>query len=191
MITLYIGPDRVEFHAHEDTLCKVPFFRAALQGSFREALAKSIEMPEDAPGPVSALIEFLYMGNYTYTYDSSATTKQGRPIPDLAEGQYHISVFVIATKYDCGGLATVAIGNFESLLPQLDSVDRLRLWKHGYAEGPDLQTWRNHFERCHSGKSVVTWVKKLFRDHRQEMEETIAESPELASDLMRVAICEK
>lgn len=189
MITLTIGPDRVEFHAHEDTLCKLPFFQAALQGSFRESLEKCIDMPEDTPETVSALIEYLYTSNYTYTYDSSTAEEHSRPVANLAEGRYHIGVFVISSKYDCGGLVAMAIGNFEALLPELDSVDTLRLWKHAYGEGPDIQTWRTNFERCHTGKWVVKWVKELFKDHRQEMEEMIAELPELAADLMRVAIC--
>lgn len=191
MITLNIGPDHVEFHAHEDTLCKLPFFQAALKGSFRESLAKSIDMPEDTAETVSALIEYLYTANYTYTYDSSTAEPHGRPAPNLAEGRYHIGVFVTAAKYDCGGLVAMAMGNFEALLPQLSSVDTLRLWKHAYGEGPDLQTWRTHFERCHEGKWVATWVSELFKNHRQEMEEMIAELPELAADLMRLAICGK
>lgn len=192
VITLYIGTDRVEFHVHEDTLCKLRFFQAALQGSFREAASKTIAMPEDTSGTVSALIEYLYTGNYTYTYDSASvhvSEDSVQSVANLTEGRYHISVSAIASKYQCDALAAMAVRNFEAMLPELDSVDTLRLWKHAYGAGPDLASWRKQFERCYSGKSFVLWVEELFKDHRKEMEQTIAELPELASDLLRLSIC--
>lgn len=151
-------------------------------------------MPEDVPGTVSAMLEFLYTGNYTYTYDSATAAAHGdtaRPVANLTEARFHIGVFVIASKYSCNGLAAMALGNFEALLPELDSVNTLRLWKHAYGEGPDMETWRNQFERCHSGTWLVAWVKELFKDHQKEMEQTIAELPEFAADVMRLAICGK
>lgn len=151
-------------------------------------------MPEDATGTVSALLEYLYTGNYTYTYDSATAPVRGdpaRPAANLTESRFHIGVFAIASKYACDGLATMAVSNFEALLPELDSVERLRLWKHAYGQGPDMETWREQFERCHSGMWVAAWVKELFKDHRKEMEQTIAELPELAADVMRLAICEE
>lgn len=149
-------------------------------------------MPEDVPGTVSALLEYLYTGNYTYTFDSGTAPVHGdpsRPVANLTEARFHIGVFVIASKYECRGLAAMAVRNIEALLPELGSVDTLRLWKYAYGEGPDMETWRKHFERCHSGTWLVAWVKELFKDHREEMEKTIAELPELAADVMRLAIC--
>lgn len=188
MISLCVGQDQVEFHAHEDTLCKLRFFQAAVQGSFRESLTKSIDMPDDTPNAVSALIEFLYTGNYTYPYDSSITSLHRvlrTPIASLIEGQFHVAVSTIALKYGCQGLAESAVRNFEAVLPQLNSLDQLLLWKTAYAEGP---TWRHSFEDCYSEKPAGLWMKGLYPEHRLEMEQTIAEVPELASDLMRLAI---
>lgn len=191
MISLYVGQDQVEFHAHEDTLCKLRFFQAAVQGSFRESLTKSIDMPEDTPSAVSALIEFLYTGNYTYPYDSAITSLRhglGTPVASLIEGQFHVAVSTIALKYGCQGLADSAVRNFEALLPQLGSLDQLRLWKAAYVESPDLASWRRGFEHCNAGKRAGVWMKQLFQDYRGEMDQTIAEVPELAADLMRLAI---
>lgn len=191
MITLFVGQDQVEFHAHEGTLCKIRFFQAAVQGSFRESLTKSIDMPEDTPNAVSALIEFLYTGNYTYPYYSTISSLHRvltTPIASLTEGNFHVVVSAIASKYGCQALADSAVRNFEAVLPQLNSLDQLLLWKTAYAEGPDLATWRKGFENCYSGKRAGVWMKELFQEHRLEMDQTIAELPELASDLLRLAI---
>lgn len=177
---------------HEDTLCKLRFFQDALNGSFRESASKTIAMPEDTPGTVSPLIEYLYTGNYTCTYDSTTapvSEDSAQPVANLTEGRYHIGVFVIASKYECDALAAMAVLNFEAMLPELDSVDTLRLWKDAYGAGPDLASWRKQFELCYSGKSLVVWVEELFKDHRKETEQMIAEMPELASDLLRLSIC--
>lgn len=155
-------------------------------------MKNSIEMPEDDPRMVSGLIEYLYTGNYTYPYACKGTVlrkKLGSPIATLTEGQYHVSIFVIASKYDCQGLATMAMRNFKAVVPDLDGIDTLRLWTAAYGEGPGLQTLRNSFERCHSGKPLSSWVKELFKDHREEINRTIKEFPELASDLLRLATC--
>lgn len=192
VITLYIGPNRLELHAHQDTLCKLPFFGAALNGSFSESLTKTIDMPEDDPSMVSALIEYLYTGNYTYTYDSGSAQfheTHGTPVATLTEGQYHVGVVGIASKYDCQELVTMAARNFEAVLPELDSIDTLRLWTTAYAAGPELDVLTKSFERCHPGNAVRLWVKELFKKHREEIDETIMEFPGFASELLRLASC--
>lgn len=189
IISLYTGQDRRELHAHEDTLCVLPFFRAALHGRFQESLIKSIEMPEDDPRMVSALIEYLYTGNYTYAYNLTTVDLQnetGIGIRDLTEGQYHIGVSSIASKYDSQALADISVKNFEAILPNLDGLDKLRLWRIAYREGPDVRIWRKCLERCHSCKDLVPWIHELFENQRDEIDQAIAESPELASDLLRL-----
>lgn len=194
MITLYIGPDRLELHAHEDTLCKLPFFRAALKGSFRESHTKSIAMPEDAPIMVSALIEYLYTGNYTYTYDlgsAKLNDESGVPVATLTEGQYHVGILGVASKYDCQELVAMVLQNFEAVLLDLDTLDTLRLWTTAYAAGLDLKIVRESYERCHPGNAVRFWVKELFEEHREEIDSTIAQFPEFASELLRLATCDE
>lgn len=149
-------------------------------------------MPDDDLATVSAMIEYLYTGNYTYTYITGSDMLReapGIPPGTLTEGQYHVGVFVTASKYDCQGLVDMAVRNFEGVLPALDSVDTLRLWTTAYAAGTDVQVWRKGFERFYSRKGFDVWVKELFREHREEMDQMIADFPELASDLLRLAIC--
>lgn len=188
--TLCVGQERVQFHAHEDTLCKLPFFKAALQGLFKEASEKAISMPEDDPSHVSALIEFLYTGNYTYTYDpTSITLPDGSttPVGDLTEGLYHVGVYLVASKYDCTVLSEMAVKNVEAVAIELDNINALRLWKAAYAEGLRLSRCRQDFKHYSSGEGLVAWVKGLFREYEEEMDETFGECPQLATDLLRIA----
>lgn len=39
-VTLTAGPDAKEIKASQGILCQLPFFRAALEGEFREATTK-------------------------------------------------------------------------------------------------------------------------------------------------------
>lgn len=83
-------------------------------------------MPGDDPIMVSALIEYLYTGNYTYTYDSGISKIQEAsvvPVPTLTEGQYHVGILGIATKYDCQEPLVMVLRNFEAVLLDLNSID--------------------------------------------------------------------
>lgn len=188
--TLYVGEARVEFHVHQDTLTELPFFRAALQGQFREASEKAIAMPDDDPTKLSALIEFLYMGNYTYAYDpTSVQPHEGSdaPIGDLAEGLYHLGVYVVASKYDCPKLSDLAVANFKSVANELDGINTLRLWKAAYDEDLHLPRSSEEFTKDCRGEGLVSWVTGLFEQHCEELDETILACPQLASDLLRIA----
>lgn len=188
--TLYVGQDRVKFHAYQDTLCKLPFFQAALRGNFKEASEQVITMPDDDPSRVSALIEFLYTGNYTYPYDPETTPLQVgsiTPVGDLTEGLFHADIHVIASKYDCPLLVTIAMKNFTTVVTDLASIDALRLWKAAYSNGLQIPGRRQDFARYNSGGGLVSWVQGLFEENREEMEKAMSEFPELSCDLLRVA----
>lgn len=186
IISLYVGDARVQFYVHKDTLCQLPFFHAALTGGFKEASEHVIALPEDDASHVSAMIEFLYTRNYSYVYNSEnihlSDGSTGR-IGDLAEGLFHVGVRVIALKYDCQGLLEIATRHFEYAESQVNGIEALRLWKVAYAADMRFST-RTRGSRSAAG--LAGWVKKLFRDHREEMEDTFVEYPMLASDILRV-----
>lgn len=188
--TLYVGQARVEFHVHQDTLTKLQFFRAALQGQFKEGLENAISMPDDDPIHMSAMIEFLYMGHYTYAYDpTSVLPREGTdaPVGDLAEGLYHLGVYVVASKYDCPKLSELAVANFKSVANELDPISTLRFWKAAYAEDLHLPRTSEEFTENCRGEGLVPWVTGLFEQHCEELEETILTCPQLACDLLRIA----
>ena len=64
IITLVVGRDRRLFACHQDVLSLSPFFVAALRGHFYEGATGSVELPDEEPEVVSAVLEYLYKGDY-------------------------------------------------------------------------------------------------------------------------------
>lgn len=134
IIQLKIGNEHtgkyLDLHAHESVLCKLPFFRAALQGPFKESTTKIVKMPEDDPEVVTSLVEFLYRDDYNDLGSPSADTKEKetRVIDKQLQGRkgeiesngltdieikfwrkwYHARVYALAEKYGCEGLCKCA-----------------------------------------------------------------------------------
>lgn len=147
-------------------------------------------MPDDDPSKITAMIEFLYTGNYTYAYEPTSANPQEEsdtPVADLAEGLYHLGVHVVAAKYDAPKLSEMAVANFKSVANELDGINTLQLWKAAYAYDLRLPLSSAEFAADCRGEGLVSWVTGLFEQHCEELEETISECPQLATDLLRLA----
>lgn len=193
-ITLCIGPNQVKLHANEDTLCQLPFFNAALRGNFKEATERVITMPEDNPGDMSALIEFISTGNYTCMYDPAITRLHKgstAPVGSLTEVLFHVDIHSIATKYNCQGLAAIAARNIEVVAAELDSRNALRAWQAAYSTGLRLPGKRENFEAYCDGGGLSAWVKCLFAEHSGELRDVMAACPALGFDLFRNSVAEE
>ncbi|KAL9116102.1 MAG: hypothetical protein Q9227_000471 [Pyrenula ochraceoflavens] len=64
IVTLVVGPEQRLFAAHEDVLSLSPFFQAALKGQFLESSTKKVVLPEEEPVILSAVLEYMYKGDY-------------------------------------------------------------------------------------------------------------------------------
>lgn len=67
IVTLTIGGEGRLFAAHEDVLCQSPFFKQALRGGYLEASyaqSRRIVLPDEEPEVFSAVLEYLYKGDY-------------------------------------------------------------------------------------------------------------------------------
>lgn len=64
IVTLIVGPDQRIFAAHENVLAKSPFFQSILQNQLLEAQTKKILLPDEEPEVFSAVLEYLYKGDY-------------------------------------------------------------------------------------------------------------------------------
>lgn len=147
-------------------------------------------MPDDDPSQITAMIEFLYTGKYTYAYNPTKAQPQkgsDAPVADLAEGLYHLGVHVVASKYGASALSEMAVANFRSVANELDGINTLQLWKAAYAEDLRLPRSTAEFAQDCRGEGLVPWVTGLFEQHCEELEETISECPQLATDLLRLA----
>lgn len=187
IITLRIGPDNTQFRAYEDILCRLPFFRAALQGGFKEASEKTITMPEDDPAIIAALVEFLSTGSYTYTFETDAVDETADiPVCDVTQGFFHVAVYATASKYDCEKLVEGSLRNFTYVLKQLKGLDVIRLWKAAYLKGLYLSQFESDRELQAFMKGLQQLVGDAYRTNREEMEGMVSEYPALASDLLRL-----
>ena len=71
MVQVKVGPDKTIFSFHKDLLCNAAaYFRAALDGKFREAEEKSIEMPEDNPEIFNYFQFWIYGGSILETHET-------------------------------------------------------------------------------------------------------------------------
>lgn len=64
IVTMTVGREGRLFAAHEDVLCQSPFFQRILRGTYFDAQSKRISLPEEEPEVFSAILEFLYKGDY-------------------------------------------------------------------------------------------------------------------------------
>lgn len=183
LAALHVGPDAIVFHAYEATLCRIPFFRTALQGHFEESTTKLIRIPEEQPSTISALIEYICTNTYTYTYDDDSGT-----VPTLAQGCFHVGVYAVAHMYDCPSLVAHAMGNFIVVLAQLDGIDVVCLWKAAYARGLTIKVCAAA-GRMEAFRMVLPGLLKgLYDTEGAEMDKMVVEYPALASDFMRFLV---
>ncbi len=64
IVTLTIGREGRLFAAHEDVLRQAPFFEAACRDNFLDAQSRRISLPDEEPEVFSAVLEYLYKGDY-------------------------------------------------------------------------------------------------------------------------------
>ena len=65
IVTICVGPSQRLFAAHEDILAKAPYFAQACRAQFFESSGKRIDLPNEEPEVFSAVLEYLYKGDYT------------------------------------------------------------------------------------------------------------------------------
>ena len=64
IVTLTVGREGRLFAAHEDVLCQAPFFEKVLHSNYLDAQNKRIALPDEEPEVFSAVLEYLYKGDY-------------------------------------------------------------------------------------------------------------------------------
>jgi hypothetical protein len=64
IVTLTVGHEGRLFAAHEDVLCQAPFFEKVMRGNYLDVQNKRIALPDEEPEVFSAVLEYLYKGDY-------------------------------------------------------------------------------------------------------------------------------
>lgn len=187
-VTLAVGPEAKELQASQGILCRLPFFRAALEGEFREASEKRISMPDDDLRSVSALVEYLYTGHYTYPYHSNQETDSGIPAGDAVEGSFHAVVYATSHKYGCQQLVDASLTSFVSVLAQLNGIEVVRLWVIAYDHGLFLDAVAGDGNMATFMDGLGQLLKELYKTDREEMDSTTVDHPTLIGDLLRLVV---
>ncbi|KAL2164847.1 hypothetical protein VTH06DRAFT_143 [Thermothelomyces fergusii] len=64
IVTLVVGRDARLFAAHENVLCQAPFFEKVLRSAYADAQNRRIMLADEEPEVLSAVLEYLYKGDY-------------------------------------------------------------------------------------------------------------------------------
>lgn len=186
-IKLDVGPSPTTFYVPAATLCLLPFFHAAINGGFKEAALCAISMPEDNVAAISALIEFLTTGTYSYAFRTDPKVVENLPCR-ADEALFHVGVGVVADKYDCQNLATAAKRNFREVAKEIVGPDILRVWVAAYGAGMKAQGNWGVNDMGAADEKVVKQIKGMLESDDKEVDRAVREIPELGMDLLKMAV---
>lgn len=150
IITVAVGRDQRLFAAHEDVLTRSPWFADACRDQFFSSPgARRISLPDEEPEVFSAILEFLYKGDYypRLLHDRKRNTWSLEDAHDLTTDDYlnekHAGSNESATIYHHG------VGDYilrdtavycSALFFGLPDLQRLALRKQGLQTGIDVAT---------------------------------------------------
>ncbi len=105
IVVLKTGPEKTAIRVHRGLLCQSsPYFRAALEGEFKEAESQTIDWPEEKPETVRTFQLWLYSGS------------MGLDIGDsLSAWRKLVNAYIFADMYDLSALKESVIDFFIDL----------------------------------------------------------------------------
>lgn len=136
-------------------------------------------MPDDEPALVASLLEFLYVGSYTYMSDNAK---------DKDEASFHIRLYTMAGKYGCTALESVEQKSVAYVLDGLKGLDVMKVVKEMDERGLGAKDWSPLEEYFLVKKRIPVIISELYAAGGEEIEGLWAECPGLAADLMRLMI---
>ena len=182
LVKLEVGVEKVIYYANENELCKLSFFRAALQGGFKESSEKIIRLPEDDPDAVAILIGYLYTG--TYVAKESDLFEISQP---YMEAILYVKVHVLAEKYGCEELSNTIRGELNTKNRLSDRM-RLELWATIYRTSQPTSMLRiKNRLTCWRKDGALCQIKRWQTQDAAEFSKICKEQPEFFYDLMLLA----
>lgn len=212
IITLNVGREGRLFAAHEDVLRQSSFFDAACRGAFFDAQSRRISLPDEEPEVFSAILEYLYKGDYfprlvhnrhrnSWELETVVRTPQASPNPEngggRAAGSSEAAVFLssvgadilrdtaiycAADKYGLEELKRLALRK-QGLQAGIDVSTILRSAQYAYANTPDSDSrLRAHY------LALIIRCRKTFKRSGTMQAEMEAGGSKLFFDLF-VAMC--
>lgn len=182
-----MGPDQTTFYAPAATLCLLPHFNVAINGGFVEASRRAIKLSEDDPTAISALIEFLATGTYSFAFHMNTEVAPASPCR-AEEVMFHVGVYVAAQKYGCQALATAARRNFRELLKDVKGPKLVRAWIAAYRAGMRVEGNWGASDVNPLDETVIKQIKGMIESNNAEVERAVREIPDFGMDLLKIAV---
>jgi len=211
IITLTVGREGRLFAAHEDVLRQSPFFEAACRSSFFDAQSRRISIPDEEPEVFSAVLEYLYKGDYyprllhnrnrnSWELEDQVRTPHTSPNPEngggratQSEAAVYLSsvgadilrdtvIYCAADRYGLEELKRLSLRK-QGLQAGIDVATILRSAQYAYAHTPDTDSrLRAHY------LALIIRCRKTFKRSGTMQAEMEAGGSKLFFDLF-VAMC--
>lgn len=207
IVTLAVGRDGRLFAAHQDVLCQSPFFGAACRASFSDAQSRRISLPNEDPDVFSAILEYLYKGDYyprllhnrhrnSWELEDGRQTTRTSPNPECGGGREAIvylssieaavlrdtAIYCAADRYGLDELKRLSLRK-QGLRAGIDVATILRSAQYAYAHTPDSDSrLRAHY------LALIIRCRKTFKRSGTMQAEMEASGSKLFFDLF-VAMC--
>ncbi|KAF5128548.1 hypothetical protein MHUMG1_10587 [Metarhizium humberi] len=212
IVTLTVGREGRLFAAHEDVLRQSPFFDAACRGNFPDAQSRRISLPDEEPEVFSAILEYLYKGDYyprllhnrsrnSWDLEDRVRTPHTSPNPEIGGGRagtvpdatvfvYSVGadvlrdtvIYCAAERYGLEELKRLALRK-QGLQSGIDVSTILRSAQYAYAHTPDSDSrLRAHY------LALIIRCRKTFKRSGTMQAEMEAGGSKLFFDLF-VAMC--
>ncbi|KAK7959623.1 BTB/POZ-like protein [Apiospora hydei] len=166
IVTLAVGREGRLFAAHEEVLAQSPFFERACRDQYLRSQSKRISLPDEEPEIFSAVLEYLYKGDYyprllhnkhrnTWELEDTNTAAGRSPNPSsengggrgAAEATIYISsvgqpllrdtvVYCAADRYGLEELKRLSLRK-QGLQSGIDVATILRSAQYAYDNTPD------------------------------------------------------
>ncbi|KAK7537160.1 uncharacterized protein J3D65DRAFT_677173 [Phyllosticta citribraziliensis] len=147
------------------------FFVRALKGGFKESRTNVIEMPNDPPSAVKAMLDLLYSEDYAVI----------TPTRNIRTLKFHLDVWITAVIYDMAGLQEMAYRRF------------VRLWMSGGCPRFILPLLAERIYDCtmESDEWMRVFVANMSAVHlpglllQDDFRQVMADSSEFSADVAR------
>ena len=158
IVTLTVGREGRLFAAHEEVLSQSPFFERACREQYLEPKTKRIALPDQEPEAFSAVLEYLYKGDYypRLLHDKSRKSWELEDAVRTPDPSPVLDNNVNMNNHNAGGRGPVEPTMYVSSIGQhllrdtvvycaadkfgLEELKRLALRKQGLQSGIDVAT---------------------------------------------------
>ncbi|PHH70185.1 hypothetical protein CDD80_6175 [Ophiocordyceps camponoti-rufipedis] len=139
IVTLVVGAEQRLFAAHESILCASPFFLTLLQSAYPQPAMKRVSLPDEEPDIFSAVLEYLYKGDYFPRLKHNKRCNSWELEPASDEERASVESTVYHRGVD-GELLKDTVIYCAALRYGLDELKRLALRKQGLQSGIQCST---------------------------------------------------